>query len=66
MVSAEKWYTPNSINLYDITPQRRKAGGGVTSGMLVDTYDEALEQAKRYTKQRIQEAQRHLQRLEKL
>jgi len=65
-MGVEKWYTPNSSIVSYIKPERRKAGGGVTESMLVDTYEEAVEQAKRYTKQHIASAKAHLRTLEKL
>jgi hypothetical protein len=57
------WYSPNSVNVRDIRPDWRYAGGGVSEQDLSDL-PTAIDRAIAYTKPRIEDATRHLKELE--
>ncbi len=58
------WYVPNSVNINDIRPIERKAGGGVTESMLCDTYQDAVRKAISILMCRIDTAEKFIRKFE--
>jgi len=57
------WHVRRSVNVKDIVPEWRLAGGGVCRDELTKDLEEALDTAIEYTEQHIENADRHLKRL---
>ena len=57
------WYVPNSVGVWDIYPDWRIAGGGVSKRYLTPDLKVAFEQAIIYTRHRIAQAELHLEKL---
>ena len=58
------WHVLNSVNVDDIVPVWTVPGGGRLSDNMTRNLSESIEVAKKYTRQRIVDAERHLAMLE--